>query len=86
MLNSVRLQFRHVKTAAQLIYLSSQSINNIIILVGKVFIFGSQSVNTIRLERFKMYVKHHSTIEKYMAHGHQMRVVYGDRWGWAESG
>jgi hypothetical protein len=47
MLVSVRLQFRHVKTGAQLIDLSSQSINNIIILVGKVFTFGSQSVDTI---------------------------------------
>jgi hypothetical protein len=58
----------------------SQSINNIIviILVGKVFIFISQSVDTIRLERFEMYVKHHSTIEKYMANGNQMVVVYGD--------
>jgi hypothetical protein len=27
-----------------------------------------------------MYVTHHSTIGKYMAHGNQMRVVYGDRW------
>jgi hypothetical protein len=27
-----------------------------------------------------MYVKYHCTIEKYMAHGNQTRVVYGDRW------
>ena len=58
----------------------SQSINNITILVGKVFNFDSQSVDTKLLERFKMYVKHHSTIEKYTAHGNQTRVVYCDSW------
>lgn len=58
----------------------SQSIKNIIMRVGKVFIFTSQSVDTMQLEKFKMYVKHHSTFEKYMAHGNQTRVVYGDRW------
>ena len=63
-------------------YLESnrQSKNNIIILVGKVSIFSSQSVDTILIERFKMFVKHHRAIEKYMTHGNQTMVVYGERW------
>ena len=75
----------HLKFTLQIAVLGDlesrwQSIHNRIILIGKVFIFSSHSVDTIRLERFKMYVKHHSTIEKYMAHGNQMMVVYGDTW------
>ena len=37
-----------------------QSITNILILLEKVFIFNSQSVDSIRLDRLKLYVKHHS--------------------------
>ena len=44
----------------------SQSINNIIILLAKMFIFNLQSLETMRIERFRTFVKHHSTVEKYM--------------------
>ena len=35
----------------------------------------------MRLERFRIDVKHHSTVEKYMAHRTiKKMVVYRDRW------
>ena len=45
----------------------SQSINNIIILLANMFIFYLQYVESMRIERFRTFVKHHSTVEKYMA-------------------
>ena len=42
-----------------------QSITNILRLVVKLFIFNSQSVDSIRLDRLKLYVKHHSIVERY---------------------
>jgi hypothetical protein len=45
----------------------SQLINNILILLAKRFIFNLQSVETMRIERFRTFVKHHSTVEKYLA-------------------
>ena len=54
----------------------SQSINNIIILLAKHFIFNLQSVETMRIERFSTFVKHHNTDEKYMAY---RKPIYG--WG-----
>ena len=45
----------------------SQSINNIIISIPKNVILNLQSVEAMRIERFGTFVKHHSTVEKYMA-------------------
>ena len=42
-----------------------QSITNIIIPLVKVFIFNSQSVDSIQLDRLKFYVKHPSIVERY---------------------
>ena len=39
----------------------SQLINNI--HLAKMFIFNLQSVETMRIERFRTFVKHHSTVE-----------------------
>lgn len=55
----------------------SQSINNIQIFVGKDFIFSSQSGDTKQLERLKMYLKHHRTIEIYMETNRGWSMVIG---------
>ena len=39
-----------------------QSITNILILIVKVLIFNSQSVDSIQLDSLKLYVKHHSIV------------------------
>ena len=57
-----------------------QSITNILILLVKVFIFNSQSVDSIRLDILKLYVKHHSVVERYMFRRNQKRVASRDRW------
>ena len=43
----------------------SEPINNIILILAKIFIFNLQSLETMRMPR--TFVKHHSTVEKYMA-------------------
>jgi hypothetical protein len=58
----------------------SQSINNIIILLAKMFIFNLRSVETMRIERFRTFVKHHSTVEKYIANRNPIWMVLRDRW------
>ena len=58
----------------------SQSINNIIILLAKMFLFNFQSVGTMRTERFRTFVKHHSRVEKYMANINPKWMVLRDRW------
>ena len=45
----------------------SQSINNLIIFLAKVFIFNLQSEETMRIERLRTSMKHHSTVDQYMA-------------------
>ena len=57
-----------------------QSITNIPILLVTVFIFNSQSVDSIRLDRLKLYVKHHSIVERYMLSRNPKRVASRDRW------
>ena len=44
------------------------------------FIFNSQSVEAMRIERFKTFVKHHSTVEIYMANRNPIWMVLRDRW------
>ena len=62
----------------------SQSINNIIIILAKTFIFNLQSVEAMRIERFNYFVKHHSTVEKYMANRNPKWLMLRDRWeGWS---
>jgi hypothetical protein len=39
------------------------------------YIFNLQSVETMRLERFRTFVKHHSTNEKYMANRNPKWIV-----------
>ena len=58
----------------------SQSINNIIIILAKMFIFNLQSVEAMRIGRFKSFVKHHSTVEKYMANKNPKWMMLEDRW------
>ena len=55
-----------------------QLINNIIIILAKMFIFNLQSVETMRIERFRTFVKHHSTEEKYMAARNQYGMFFRD--------
>ena len=57
-----------------------QSITNIQILLVKVFIFNSLSVDSVQLDRFKLYVKHHSRVERYMAGRNPKRVASRDGW------
>jgi hypothetical protein len=57
-----------------------QSITDILILLVKLFIFNSQSVDSIRLGRFKLHVKHPSIVERYMVHRNLKRVVSRDGW------
>jgi hypothetical protein len=57
-----------------------QSITNILILLVKVFVFNSQCVDSIQLDRLKLYVKHHSIVERYMVRRNQKRVARRDRW------
>lgn len=57
-----------------------QSITNILILLVKVFIFNSQSVDSIRLDRLKLYVKHHSIVERYVLRRNPKWVASRDRW------
>ena len=58
----------------------SQSINNIRIILAKMFIFNLQSVEAMRIERFRTFVKHHSTVEKYMAYRNPKWTMLRDRW------
>ena len=63
----------------------SQSMNNIIIILTKMFIFNLQSVEAMRTERSSTFVKHHSTVEKYMANGNSLWMVLRDSGrGWME--
>ena len=57
-----------------------QSITNILILLVKVFIFNTQSVDSMRLDRFKLYVKHHSIVERYVLRRNTKWVASRDRW------
>jgi hypothetical protein len=34
----------------------------------------------MRIERFRTFVKHHSTVEKYMANRNPKEMVLRDRW------
>ena len=43
-------------------------------------IFNLQSVESMRIKRFRTFVKHHSTVEKYMANRNQNWMVFRDRW------
>jgi hypothetical protein len=56
-----------------------QSINNIIIILTKMFIFNLQSVETMRIEKFSTFVKHHSTVKIYMANINPIWMLR-DRW------
>ena len=49
-------------------------------LLGKKSTFKLQSVETMRKERFRIYVKHHSTVEKYMENINKYWIVFRDRW------
>jgi hypothetical protein len=45
------------------------------------FIFNLQSVETMRIERFGTFVKHHSiTVEQHMANRNPIWMVLRDRW------
>ena len=57
-----------------------QSITNILILLVKVFIFNSQSVDSIRLDTFWIYVEHHSIVERYVLRRNTKWVASRDRW------
>ena len=50
------------------------------LLLVKVFIFNSQSVDSIRLDRLKLYVKHHSIVERYVLRRNPKWVASRDRW------
>ena len=58
----------------------SQTVNNIIIILAKMFIFNLQSVEAMRIERFMSFVKHHSTVEKHMANITPKWMMLRDRW------
>jgi hypothetical protein len=59
----------------------SQSINNIIIInLAKMFIFNLQSVEAMRIGMFSYFVKHHSTVEGYMASRNPKWMMLRDRW------
>lgn len=53
---------------------------NMIILLGKRFIFKAQCIHELQLERFKRQVKHHSTIEGLLAQGNDSLEAFRDRW------
>ena len=44
------------------------------------FIFNLQSVEAMRIGRFNYFVKHHSTVEKYMANRNPKWMMLRDRW------
>ena len=56
-----------------------QSITDILILLVKVFIFNSQSVDSIRSDRLKLYIKHHSIVERYVLRRNPKWVASRDR-------
>ena len=58
----------------------SHTNNNIKLLLAKMFIFNLQSVETMRIQRFRNFVKHHSTVEKYMTNRNPIWMVLRDRW------
>ena len=45
-----------------------------------VLIFHLQSVETMRIERIRTFVTHHSTVLKYMAKINPVGMVLGYRW------
>ena len=57
-----------------------QSINNILTFLVKVFIFNSQSVDSNRLDRLKLYIKHHSIVERYVLRRNTKWVASRDKW------
>jgi hypothetical protein len=61
-----------------------ESISNILILLVKVFIFNSQSVDSILFDRLKLYVKHHRIVERYVLGRNPKWVASrdGDKWEW----
>ena len=62
---------------------SGQSITNILVLLEKVFIFNSQSVDSIRLDKLKLYIKHHSIVERHVLRRNP-KWVASRQMGWAE--
>jgi hypothetical protein len=52
----------------------SQLINNLIILLARMI------YNLKKIERFRTFVKHHSTVEKYIANKYPIWMVLRDRW------
>ena len=54
--------------------------NNVIIILAKILIFNSQSVEAMRIESSSNFVKHHSTVEKCMSNRNPKWMVLRDRW------
>ena len=57
----------------------TEDLQNIIILLGKMFLFKSKCKNTININRFKNYIKIYCKTECEMAY-EAKNVLYIERW------